>query len=294
MEKLIYIAVIGACLWATVDIMQSEKTGLSRLLWIASFWFLAPIGIPLYFFIGRARNQSAPKFGSAAWGSIIGLMFAGPLGAIAGAYLGQSFEKGKGAMNARSVFQINLISILSYIVKVDGDIDQSEVKTVLAIFQKLGFGASEMVMVSRAFNTALTQNIDLKNTCDHFKTYSRYEERLMLLRMVYAVVMADQKFHPKEKEAIAQIVDYLGINAHDHASIQAEFVKSNDQYYKLLGLTKGANVPEIKKAYRKLALTHHPDRVSHLGEEYKKIAEEKFKKISEAYQIILKELAVAS
>ena len=90
----------------------------------------------------------------------------------------------------------------------------------------------------------------------------------------------------------ARCDDYLGINAHDHASIQAEFVKSNDQYYELLGLTKGASVAELKKAYRKLALTHHPDRVSHLGEEYKKIAEEKFKKISEAHQIILKELVV--
>ena len=49
-------------------------------------------------------------------------MFAGPLGAIAGAYLGHSFEKGKEKMDARSVFQINLISILSYVVKVDGDI----------------------------------------------------------------------------------------------------------------------------------------------------------------------------
>jgi DnaJ like chaperone protein len=48
----------------------------------------------------------------------------------------------------------------------------------------------------------------------------------------------------------------------------------------------------VKKAYRNLALTHHPDRVSHLGEEYRKIAEEKFKEISEAYEVIVKELAV--
>ena len=220
-------------------------------------------------------------------------MFAGPLGAIAGAYLGHSFEKGKEKVDARSVFQINLISILSYVVKVDGDIAKVEIQTVLAIFQKLGFSSMEMVKMSKAFETALGQDIDLKNTCDNFRKYSRYEECLMLLRMVYMVVMADQKLHKAEKEAIVHIVDYLGIHYDDHMSIQAEYFSTGDKYYEILGLTRGATSVEVKKAYRNLALTHHPDRVSHLGEEYRKIAEEKFKEISEAHQIILKEIAVA-
>ena len=292
MTKFISMIIIGACLWATVDIIQSRQTGLKKALWIASFWLFSLVALPLYFFIGRKSNQSKPKFGSSAWGSIIGLMFAGPLGAIAGAYLGHSFEAGKEKMDARSVFQINLMSILSYVVKVDGDIDRSEIETVLAIFQKLGFASRDLAMISKAFEIALKQDIDLKVTCDNFRKYSRYEECLMLLRMVYMVVMADQKFHPKEKEAILQIVDYLGIHYDDHMSIQAEFLQTADKYYAILGLTRGATLAEVKKAYRNLALTHHPDRVGHLGEEYRKIAEEKFKEISEAHQMILKELAV--
>src|SRR3989338_5654414 len=51
-------------------------------------------------------------------------------------------------------------------------------------------------------------------------------------------------------------------------------------YYEILGLPKGASVDEIKRAYRTLAMKHHPDRV---GAEHKKEAEEKFKEISEAY-----------
>jgi len=53
-------------------------------------------------------------------------------------------------------------------------------------------------------------------------------------------------------------------------------------YYEILGLTRGAGVDEIKKAYRKLALKYHPDRAS--GD--KKIAEEKFKEVSEAYAVL--------
>jgi curved DNA-binding protein len=53
-------------------------------------------------------------------------------------------------------------------------------------------------------------------------------------------------------------------------------------YYKTLGVDKGAGVDDIKKAYRKLALKHHPDR----NPSDKKKAEEKFKEISEAYAVL--------
>jgi molecular chaperone DnaJ len=54
-------------------------------------------------------------------------------------------------------------------------------------------------------------------------------------------------------------------------------------YYEILGLKKDASEADIKKAYRKLALSHHPDRVA---PEKKKDAEEKFKEISEAYAVL--------
>lgn len=51
-------------------------------------------------------------------------------------------------------------------------------------------------------------------------------------------------------------------------------------YYKVLGIQKGANEEEIKKAYRKMALKFHPDKNKTAG------AEEKFKEIAEAYEVL--------
>lgn len=54
-------------------------------------------------------------------------------------------------------------------------------------------------------------------------------------------------------------------------------------YYEILGVKKSASLDEVKKAYRSLALQHHPDRVP---EDKKKDSEEKFKEISEAYAVL--------
>ncbi|MBR4483475.1 MAG: DnaJ domain-containing protein, partial [Paludibacteraceae bacterium] len=43
---------------------------------------------------------------------------------------------------------------------------------------------------------------------------------------------------------------------------------------------------EVKKAYRRMAMKYHPDKVNNLGEEVKRSATEKFKAVGEAYQII--------
>ena len=67
------------------------------------------------------------------------------------------------------------------------------------------------------------------------------------------------------------------------------FVPKTDWAYNILEIQENAINEDIIKAYRKMALKFHPDKVSYLGEDIQKAANEKFQKLNEAYQVICKE-----
>ena len=58
--------------------------------------------------------------------------------------------------------------------------------------------------------------------------------------------------------------------------------------YKVLNIPADASDEDIKKAYKELAGKYHPDKVQHLGDEFKEIAEKRFKEIQNAYQELMR------
>ena len=67
---------------------------------------------------------------------------------------------------------------------------------------------------------------------------------------------------------------------------------AKQDYYEVLGISKSATADEIKKAYRKMAIKYHPDKVATLGEDVQKAAEEKFKAVNQAYEAICRERGI--
>jgi hypothetical protein len=56
--------------------------------------------------------------------------------------------------------------------------------------------------------------------------------------------------------------------------------------YTVLNIDRNATPEEIKQAYRRLAGQYHPDKVQHLGEEFRELAEKRFKEIEAAYRVL--------
>jgi hypothetical protein len=83
---------------------------------------------------------------------------------------------------------------------------------------------------------------------------------------------------------------YYNYKSHNNNNYN-NFYQNNynkDKFYDILGVSKTASQDEIKKAYRNLARKYHPDRYSNASEEEKKLAENRFKEINEAYENLTK------
>jgi len=116
-----------------------------------------------------------------------------------------------------------------------------------------------------------------------------YSYRLEMLHFLFGIASADGSVSDKEIQVIERIRSNMRITDSDFQSIQAMFISQSDSAYKILEIDTTASEDDIKKAYRRMAMKYHPDKVAHLGEDFKKVANEKFRKVQDAYDQIKKE-----
>ena len=230
-------------------------------------------------------------------GGGLGWAFGGPIGGILGFIFGSIFdsaEKGGFAyddghkpLTSSNDFKISLLILSAAVMKADKKILKSELDFVRYFLLKQ-FGETDLQEQMYFIKDVLKQDIDVEKVSKQIKQYMDYPSRLQLLHYLFGIALSDGFAHPDEVSLIEKISVYLGIMGTDFGSVKAMFVKDEESPYKILGVDHNATNEEIKSAYRKMALKYHPDKVSHLGEDVKKAANEKFQELNNAYQKIKK------
>jgi len=224
----------------------------------------------------------------------LGWAFGGPIGGLIGYGIGSLFEKGTRAEgtdreSSRSTtqgdFAVTFVVLTASVMKADGKILKSELSFVKKYFIKF-FGPEQAKDMLQMLKDILKKDINVNDITAQVQQYMNYSSRLQVLHFLYGIAQADGQITEDELQLISQISVGIGIISSDQSSIKNMYVEEVDSAYKILDVSPDATDAEVKKAYKKMAIKYHPDKVSYLGEEARKASEEKFKNLSEAYEKI--------
>lgn len=244
------------------------------------------------------------------FGAFGGYMFGGWIGGIIGFVIGtiydgqQRQQAGGGSQRTggyssfqgnpysqstvRTEFSKSLLILSAEVIRADGKILKSELEFVKQfLVQQFGRQLAQEYLLQ--FKEILNGPINLNETCARINSMMQPQQRAMLCQYLFGIAQSDGNVSKKEIESIEKIARLLGISEYEFAQLKSMFWKDAADSYKVLGLDKNATDQELKKAYRKMAVEHHPDKVASLGEQYQKAAKEKFQKIQDAYETIKKE-----
>lgn len=193
-----------------------------------------------------------------------------------------------------------LVNILIHISKIDGNVSKEEITTIQNFFQyNLRYSQTQMSWVKNLIKEAIGSEQTLDQLLQEFKNTFAYEPRLILLELIYQIIYTKEPVPDNELNIARRIASFLEISAYDQRSIESRFtykrqrhqadsVNATAKHYATLGLEQGADKDAIKKAYRKLSMQYHPDKVRHLGDEFQTVAEEKMKEINAANEYLNK------
>ncbi|MBL7812975.1 MAG: TerB family tellurite resistance protein [Bacteroidetes bacterium] len=235
-------------------------------------------------------------------GAVIGFLASGFIGAVVGFLIGLYIEyvsDGNKESNQQETqsnrrpeprydtrdFGRSMLVLIAAIMNADGSAMKSELELVKRMLVRT-YGedkARQMLLVLREL---LRTHQDVTFVCRQIRGSMLYSQRLELLHILFRISRADGEINPSELQMLQHIASQMGITTPDFLSLRAMFVSSPDSDFQILDVKPDASEEDVKKAYRKMAMRFHPDRLNGLSEAEKKAAAEKFVKVKRAYENI--------
>lgn len=189
-------------------------------------------------------------------------------------------------------FPTMLMALSAVVMKADGTVKRVELDYVKSFFTAQ-FGnkfTREHLQVLKHFLDR--GQIPISDICNDIRNRISVDGRIQMVHYLFQVAKADGHVDDSELKIIEQLANKLGIPAMEFESVKNMFYRNADSDYKILGIDALASDEEVKRAYRKMAIAFHPDKVTQMGEEYQKGAKEKFQQIQDAYENIKKKRGI--
>ncbi|MCL2435111.1 MAG: DnaJ domain-containing protein [Lentimicrobiaceae bacterium] len=240
---------------------------------------------------------------SSFWGGVLGF--------IIGSFI-DSATRARFVIHRRTTSRDDFIKTLlvftTAVVKSDnGKLLRSELDFVRTYLLRI-LGPEKTQEALLVLRDMLNKEFDVAAVAQQFGRNASIHEKLMMLQFLFGLAATDGTVNSAEMEVIRFISNGMGISDRDFESLKAMFFGWQGNYggggyssstsyrpayniendYKVLEIEPSATDEEVKKAYRKQAMKHHPDKVNHLGDEIRKAAEERFAKLNESYERIKK------
>lgn len=247
----------------------------------------------------------------------LGWVVLGPLGGILAFLIGSFIESASSANTAeggtrqssfeqqeeanqqqgdRNSFLLSMLVMAAYIIKADGRVMHSEMELVRN-FLRQNFGAEAAQqgndIMLKLFEEEKRQGRiafrrTIRQSCQEAARYMDYSGRLQLLNFLVMIAQADGVVDDAELTALKELALWMQMQESEVDSMLHMKGDSLDDAYRVLGVSPQATDEELKRAYRRLALEHHPDRVAKLGDDVRRAAEKKFQEINAAKERIWK------
>ena len=239
-------------------------------------------------------------------GGALGFALGGPLGAIVGAAFGHAFDRDAESLQptdtqhlsaieaSQLAFFVGTFSMLAKLVKADGQVSQKELDVVVHFAEHdIGLTPAHRQVAMNIFNAALSSPARFEDFAVQF--YQRFQGQPQLIEMLIDILLrvsvADGSLKPSEEALILSAVRIFGLHQTRYDQIKSRYVETANQAYKILGCRKEDSVEDIKRHYRQLVHSYHPDKFMAKGlpDEFIKLANDKFREIQSAYEQIRRE-----
>jgi len=235
-----------------------------------------------------------------ALGALIGVITAGPVGALFGTFIGHLFDvqaesgvpgrqnerlddadeddSDQPQMGVQEAFFRATFQVMGHIAKADGRVSEDEIRAARAMMGEFQLGEREVQLAIEMFTHGKAGDFPLETTLRRLRRQcvDRPDVIRMFIQIQLQTTLWSGSLHSAARQVLARVAASLGVSAYEVVQMEALLrmqqsarqpsearpaVDKLAQAYEVLGVTREASDAEVTKAYRRLMNQNHPDKL---------------------------------